>query len=143
MTHVQTEAEDMIINFQSISLQDNKMRQLQLTMDLLYVESMQWIPFACLWMEINFSEMIQKQKFVLQTNYSSMLTIRMNGTGTGEPLTEKLLMEFVVSEKNKPMITLKECLLVLFNVAILKAMLIRLDSCLRNSPSRLLLIIGL
>ena len=143
MTHVQTEAEDMIINFQSISLQDNKMRQLQLTMDLLYVESMQWIPFACLWTEINFSEMIQKQKFVLQTNYSSMLTIRMNGTGTGEPLTEKLLMEFVVSEKNKPMITLKECLLVLFNVAILKAMLIRLDSCLRNSPYRLLLIIGL
>ena len=133
----------MIINFQSISLQDNKMRQLQLTMDLLYVESMQWIPFACLWTEINFSEMIQKQKFVLQTNYSSMLTIRMNGTGTGEPLTEKLLMEFVVLEKNKPMITLKECLLVLFNVAILKVMLIRLDSCLRNSPYRLLLIIGL
>ena len=89
MNHVQIEAEDMIINFQSISLRDNKMRQLQLMMDLLYVGFMQWIPFACRWTEINFSEMIQKQKFVLQTNYSSMSTIKMNGTGTAGLLTEK------------------------------------------------------
>ena len=61
----------MIINFRSISILDNKMRQLELTMALLYVESMQWISFAILWMEINFNERTLKLKCVLQTNYSS------------------------------------------------------------------------
>ena len=80
----------MIINFRSISIQDNKMRQLELTMALLFAESMQWITFAILWMEINFKEMIQKLKCVRQTNYSSTLTIWMSGIGTGVPPIKKL-----------------------------------------------------